>query len=161
MTKPLFLCRCRLLLTRRYASLLVIWKCFDLSSVLTQLFIVSCVCGYSSRLTENNQDTFWQHLSEEKTSMTWNLSHIRITISKSPRCELDSSNPTSTIPILPRKWRFQRPLVVVRSGRATDQTAQHSPKAISLDWRPCGQVWEEQEEVAARRPWLNMSAVEK
>ncbi|ROL47901.1 hypothetical protein DPX16_19554 [Anabarilius grahami] len=27
-----------------------------------------------------------------------------------------------------------------RSGRATDQTAQRLPKAISLDWRPCGQV---------------------
>lgn len=30
--------------------------------------------------------------------------------------------------------------MVVRSGRATDQTAQRLPKAISLDWRACGQV---------------------
>lgn len=49
--------------------------------------------------------------------------------------------PTSTV-VLQSSWRFRKPLVVFRSGWATEQTAQSSTKPPFPGWRPCGQVEE-------------------
>lgn len=49
--------------------------------------------------------------------------------------------PTSTI-VLQSIWCVQKPLVVFRSGWATEQTAQSFTKLPSLGIRPCGQVEE-------------------
>jgi len=75
--------------------------------------------------------------------MTWNLSHIHITISKSPHCELNSSNPTSTIPYTSEKVTFSEASggCQVWSGHWSDSSA--LTQDISPEWRPCGQVWEE------------------
>ncbi len=140
MTKPLLLWKGHCTSYLENASLLLILKCFDLSSTLTQLFIVSCARGYSSKSTKNNQDTFWQHLSKEKTSMTPNLSHIRFTVSRSLRCELNSSSP-HIHHLYFREDDVFRGLWWLSGlvGPMSRQLSAH-PKPLSVGRRPCGQV---------------------
>lgn len=68
--------------------------------------------------------------------MTPNLSRVHITFFGGSSAH---PAPTST---LQSSWRVQKPLVVFRSGWATEQTSQSSAKPPSPGWRPRGQVKE-------------------
>lgn len=141
MTKPLLLWkgRCRLLLTRSMHLFYWFWSVLIFPALLRSSLLFhgrAAIPANRLKITKTRFDNIYL-----RKRPRWPKISL-ISASQSPRVlAVSSTHPTPHPPSLLRwKWRFQRPLVVVGSGRATDQTAQRLPKAISLDWRPCGQV---------------------
>lgn len=163
MTKSLLLWkgRCRLLLTRRKHLSYWFWSVLIFPALLRSslLFLVhAAIPANRLKITETHFDNIYLR------KRPWWPQISLISTSQSPEVfAVSSTHPTrtSTRFLLQRRWRFQRPLVVIGSGRATEQTAQRSPKTPICSLEALWPGWEEQEEVAAQRPWLNMSAKEK
>ncbi len=150
---------CRRLLTQRMHLSYWFWSVLIFPALLrgSLLFLVhTAIPANQLKTTKTHFDNIylrkrpqWPRISLTSTSQSPGVFAV------------SSTHPAPHPPsLLQRRWRFQRPLVVIGSGWATEQTAQRSPKAPICGLEALWPGWEEQEEVAAQRPRPNMSVEE-